>query len=835
MVDNISNPNVPKGTFNVDGADLWPAIFPPSTPVAAPTAQTAAPQYVIHSYDAGVIAEGIRAAHRHAVESHVNHGKLVLTGTDPYSVLLAERRKAKRALPKMAAALRGVSSGAAHKVLRQAYESETGSVGLGYELMRHALYFDHDKHRANLRAQGRLRADDSSDGGATPALASDFNTILAHLGGQPMLLRKLGLVIDLVLSPPSATLNGLPGVGQPPPVNPWKVFLSTNPPSFYKNTAYATNNPDVAPNLPCRPPRTSSRRRWPTSRPACSRRPSSALRPRPRGERSTTAFSSLGDVAQYAIYTEDTEGDADQARHREPALPGRDGPRRALPGAPHRRGGDLPDRPRRFARRLRSCARPSSRVNTSRPDAGNQTPSMRRTRVRGYAVDIQVTTPAGVTTPFQSVCLRDTRMAFPVASRRRAEHVRRQRRGIHEGLRRERAGRRERARSALGSLRVGGLEPRLAASRARDHGRDSAGRHRSDRDPRFSPSTCRKGNNLPNSQFTVRARPGSPLPRLRFGNKYTFRARVLDLAGNDMSAQYRVAGMPAPVLNAGNPIPSGSATYLRYEPVPNPVLNLWQAPFNPKASTSKTSSSAAILGVRVLPRCRRVLDRRECVRDDQADESLLGFGSVPALDRAAEGGVGASRSDGRIRHELLQSDLQLAVEGDIKAGTLVGGQPSTPTQHVHDEEGGALPVLAEGVGPLHRHDGVGHVQAGGHSFGAEPGPDRHSAVVAEPPRADESRPADGARAVRHPAEPHRHAERERTDHPVSPGLQREGGSRSKDIGSFHGRDPHVRAAALGLSWPEIDMPEILLEQAPWSGVHAPERDVRSPRASATWS
>jgi len=71
------------------------------------------------------------------------------------------------------------------------------------------------------------------------------------------------------------------------------------------------------------------------------------------------------------------------------------------------------------------------------------------------------------------------------------------------------------------------------------------------------------------------AEPGT-LPRLRFGRAYAFRARTVDLAGNGLDgdgadallAYLADANQPAPVL----PIDDPESTYRRYEPVTAPVL-----------------------------------------------------------------------------------------------------------------------------------------------------------------------------------------------------------------------------------------------------------------------
>ncbi|GAA0345512.1 hypothetical protein [Streptomyces blastmyceticus] len=77
-------------------------------------------------------------------------------------------------------------------------------------------------------------------------------------------------------------------------------------------------------------------------------------------------------------------------------------------------------------------------------------------------------------------------------------------------------------------------------------------------------------------QATFQAEPGT-LPRLRFGRRYRFRARAVDLAGNSLSVDeatelldffQHVVDQTPPVL----PTAGTEFTYARYEPVSSPVL-----------------------------------------------------------------------------------------------------------------------------------------------------------------------------------------------------------------------------------------------------------------------
>ena len=555
----------PTPDFNVDGSLLWQAIFPPTTPVTTTqTAQTATADYKIHSFDAGAIAAAVRAAHRYVVASHARHGKLVLTGSDPYSALLAQRKQAKRLLPKMATALRGHTGGAAHKVLREAYQAETGELGIGYELMRHALFYDHDKHRARQRRERLQRSAVRPMDGTTTPVDSDFNSIIGHLGGQPLLLRKLGLVVDLEFAPPPAVatyITGLKGAVTPP--NAWKIYMSMPPAA-----TFAPNLPGIDPSpLQYVVPSTYADVTSVVFRTTVLGAPSAT-----GGGSINSGFLPLGDGAQYSVYTEDTEGSPiklDIASQTTSA-----GTDTAAPVPAFRTSGIALSQTARDASLETAFAKQAQLTKSYWLNAGNGANELLNAEdvVRGYAVDIQVTNAAGVTTPFQSVHLRDSRLYFPGLS--------------------SVAG----APTGTPTSFVVSDEgyTKAAAANAPDDG-DELDLHSAlfgwegwslavQRPGRSITAATPEGDtvqtetplqpvnapvaNFPTGQFTVRAKAGS-LPRLRFGSTYTLRARVIDLAGNDTS-----------VGNAGasaNMIPSASVTYLRYEPVPNPVV-LLQAP-----------------------------------------------------------------------------------------------------------------------------------------------------------------------------------------------------------------------------------------------------------------
>ena len=84
-------------------------------------------------------------------------------------------------------------------------------------------------------------------------------------------------------------------------------------------------------------------------------------------------------------------------------------------------------------------------------------------------------------------------------------------------------------------------------------------------DPRFQTTTVAHADNTPVTSFDVqadfRAEPGT-LPRLRFGGTYRFRARAVDLAGN---------GLPLS-LPTSQSLATEPHDYLRYEPLQQAIL-----------------------------------------------------------------------------------------------------------------------------------------------------------------------------------------------------------------------------------------------------------------------
>ena len=568
-----------SSAFNVDGSLLWQSIFPPSTPVMAAQVSPNLANLTIHSYDAGKVATAVREAHRYAVHSHAHHGKLVLTGSDPYSVLLRERKRAKQLLPKMAAALRGVSRGAAHHALHEAYRAETGDTGIGYELMRHALFYDLDEHRARLRAE-RAKWQGRPEGTASAGtMSNDFNSLLAHLGGQPQLQRKLGLIIDLQFTPPTDVLNAIATLppGTTVPAAPWKIFMNMPAPTKYAATFPAINLSAVTYIEPATFADVTGSLFRTTVRVAPKTGAAGNI---------NNGYLPLGDASQYTLYTEDTEGGPiklDVTTGSTPTNPAPGGMDLATPFPALRTAGiaiSQAARDKALEGQLATQGALAQQYWLGQGAASDQLHA--EDVVRGYVLDVQVKTPDGQILPFQSVCLRDTRMFFPglanVAPGLPTSFV-----ISDEGYVKASAPNApgDGDEIDLHSALVGWEGWSLAAQRP---GRTltaatPAGDTIQTETPLQPVNT--PDASFPNCQFTVRARAKS-LPRLRFGYTYTFRARLIDLAGNDMTAHS--ASLPIQPLTTSSgsvvtatPHMSPAVPYQRYEPVPNPVLVL-QAP-----------------------------------------------------------------------------------------------------------------------------------------------------------------------------------------------------------------------------------------------------------------
>jgi hypothetical protein len=571
----------PTSAFNVDGSFVWQSIFPASTPVVDAQANADASHLSIHSFDAGKIATALRDAHRYATESHARHGRLKLTGTDPYSTLLAERKRAKKLLPKMAAALRGHTRGPAHHVLRQAYHAETGDTGLGYELMRHALFYDHDKHRERLRAERASWNGKRVAAGTTPstAMASDFNSLVAHMGGQPQLQRKLGLIIDLVVPVPSGLTIGRDGT-VPTPVT---IFMNMPPASKYTDAYPAAMLSTVSYIEP---------KSHADITPSLFRASVSGLPTTTSGGAINNGFLPLGDQNQYTLYSEDTEGgpikiDVTSTGATEQTPTGVDV---AAPFPALRTAGIAISQAKRDTVLDGQINNQTNFQNTYWKTGSGVLPLFAEDMVRGFAVDVAIRDAQNPSAPlvFQSLCKRDTRMFFPALASLAALPAGTPASFVlsDEGYVKASSpnapgdGNEIDLHSALigwEGWSLGAQRPGRAITAATPAG-DTV-QTETPLQPINAPD-----QNFPSCQLTVRASAGS-LPRLRFGQTYVFRVRLIDLAGNDMSvhsASLVTPNITTTSADTGQPISvspnvSPAISYLRYEPVPNPVTVL-QAP-----------------------------------------------------------------------------------------------------------------------------------------------------------------------------------------------------------------------------------------------------------------
>ena len=176
------------------------------------------------------------------------------------------------------------------------------------------------------------------------------------------------------------------------------------------------------------------------------------------------------------------------------------------------------------------------------------------------------------------------------------------------------------------------------------------------------------------------ALPGS-LPRLRYGRKYWIRARVVDLASNSLGLSPRDFGPEKSGVNARH--------YLRYEPIHPPALALLK-PTPTSTETPAEGESMERMAVRsfndtpllnsvpTFQRTRRVAVQSRTTERDAEQHGLL--------DRA--GVVDAS-----FFPMLVTRDNSLAEE-KVTTGPLAGGDP-VETGYAVFEDGAQLPYLPE--------------------------------------------------------------------------------------------------------------------------------------------
>jgi hypothetical protein len=675
MVDNLSA----SSAFNVDAASLWQAIFPASTPVVTAQTATSTPDYKILSYDAGRIAGAVRAAHAYAVYSHVTHGKLVMTGSDPYSHLLAERKKARAVLPKMTAAIRGIARGSTHEVLRREYEAETGDLGIGYELMRHAIFYDPVSRRAaNDRASLGRRAvtpdiDEAGAPAAPPALANDFNTLLAHLGGQPQLLRKLGLIIDLTIPLPAAIAATLLPAGSAAPSVTQLVWLSTHAATTYQSSF---------PSLPLQTVHNVNPSTMADMTLGLFRTALSGLAPvtATTGGSINNGFLPLGDPAQYTTYTEDTEGtpfklDAtDSTQAQSSALD-------STPPLPALRTAGIAVAQKARETVLTGALGRQQSLKQIVWFSANPSDAVFAAEdvVRGYAIEVA----AGPSpTTFQSLCLRDSRLYFPGLATIAGYAGPLSFVVSDEGYTKATAATSPGSQApptATGTtpapVPAGTTELNLHTALFGWEGWSLAAQ----RPGRAITAAIPAGDvvqtetplqpvntqdaSFPSCQFTVRSRAGT-LTRLRFGQSYTFRARVLDLAGNDMSVAS--AGMPEANRSA-TVLQSPTTQYLRYEPVANPVLVL-QSPLTEGEHLEN-------LVIRSNPWGATPLDAIAYAAASAALSPMNAYSATSARWIAPpKGAWGQAETLGAFDANYF-GPMSAALEADIAAGQVVAGSP----------------------------------------------------------------------------------------------------------------------------------------------------------------
>ncbi len=180
-------------------------------------------------------------------------------------------------------------------------------------------------------------------------------------------------------------------------------------------------------------------------------------------------------------------------------------------------------------------------------------------------------------------------------------------------------------------------------------------------------------------QAAFKVRPGS-LPRLRYGRSYWIRARVVDLAGNSLPVNPKDFGPEQPAKNAG--------AYLRYEPISAPAIAL----VKPTVATVETPAEGESME-RMAVRSFNDTPAKNTVTTTQRARRF----AVPARTTHKEAEHHGMLDQGGIVDPvffamLAAKDNSLAEEKILTAGPL--GTP-VETGYAVLREGEALPYLPD--------------------------------------------------------------------------------------------------------------------------------------------
>ncbi len=450
---------------------------------------------------------------------------------------------------------------------------------------------------------------------ATLAESWDFHQAVAALGDYPVMLRRLGLVFDLVL--PAGTV--LPATGT--------IQLVANGPAWAAGTTLAFPRTHF----------TASGTRFTAA-------------PRPADPEIVDGFLRVDDGARFRIIQNDVPGDATKLRNaathmlrfadaadRPAGLPGEGGlPALRTTGISLVRNDVVPGLAQQFER---SCA--INRFLIALDNSPETSPTMGAAAappptdelyaedlVRGYRIDIfDVKTAL-----WHSLCDRIGRYDFLDAEPAPAVET-----AGDEGFV-QFAATEPRDPAAPKSLRTGetmftwsGWS--LAAPRP--------GKAILPDDSHADP-----GNEAV-TPFRIEtnflAKPGS-LPRLRFGRQYRLRARVADLAGNSVTQP------GAPDFADDGPAPTDPFTARRYEPVAPPILMLREAPVEGESLERLVVRTPAIGGMGNLT-ARHVAPPKTAQLMAELHGKLDGIG----LDGSAASHALSARESASVRDDAIQS------------------------------------------------------------------------------------------------------------------------------------------------------------------------------------
>jgi hypothetical protein len=504
------DPNAPEANARFD-TTLWSKFFPGTTPVQNfPTKHY--DKVSLTSFATTTVHDDITSLYQSAA-SQLTNPSVGPGGSPALTQRVTEVASSVSSTRTVGAKLLPPSSG----ISLSQDELATGTPKAEY--MRVALFYNHDQWRDKI---GVERPDAPKNDHLNDP---EFHSVLGALGDHPALLRRLGLIIDLTATiPPTANASagvrvivtlpaGALGAGDAL-VSPRTLYKLT--PSDFSATVYheGASADEMA--------------RWPLTE--------NGMLPLDGGAYLVTHLDvdhAATEFIEFSLNTQNNKASSDTVPVKLPAL-------RTAGFGIYRENREA-DYPLRINRPY---------TYDQAPDALNFTADE---LVRGYRFDVSTLEDNGNFGPWKSLCERvtaatpsDGSAALAItdegavkASALTASDRDQSMLQVHESL-----------------CRWNGWS--LVAERPGRTPPDGTGK------PEFIDSS-----GASNVGLKVKAKPGS-LTRLRLGKTYRFRARVTDLAGNDLA--HSPSAAPSSTDNASTAI-----TFKRYEPVVPPTLLLRSA------------------------------------------------------------------------------------------------------------------------------------------------------------------------------------------------------------------------------------------------------------------